>query len=813
MRVPLGWLAEWIELPAPEVLAEALTRAGLEVEAIERGGPDLSGFRVGEVLERAPHPNADRLSLCRVDVGGGERLAIVCGAPNVAAGQKVAVALPGTLLADGRRLERSCIRGVESQGMICAPDELGLGAERAGILVLDPAAPAGAPLSEWVAAGEVALEVAVLPNRGDCLSLLGMAREVRALLGGSVRLPETAPVETGPPAAEALRVEIEAPEACHRYVGRVVRGLRPGASPAWLRRRLESAGLRSLGVVVDVTNLVLLELGQPLHAFDLAKLRGGVVRVRRAAAGETLHTLDEELRTLTPRDLLIADAERALALAGIVGGAGSGVDAGTRDVLIESAHFHPAWIRHTARRLGLFTEASVRFERGVDPEGVRRAADRAARLLVELAGGEVARGVVEAVGRPAERVGELVLAPARVNRLLGSALSAGEIAGALGRVGVGCRPDGDGLRCELPSHRADLALPEDLIEEVARIHGYDRIPATPLRAPLAAGRRPASFALAERVRDALEAEGLVELLCLPFVDPRDLDRLALAGDDPRRELVRVLNPIVEHESHLRSTLLPSLLRVARENRSRQVERVAVFELARVFRRAKAEELPEESEALALLLLEGEPRGPWQPAARVPLFFELKGMLERCLARLQRPGTIRPAPRVAYLHPGSTGEIAVGDVTLGAVGGLHPDVAAAFGIDAPCVVAELDLDRLGRLPERAARYREVSAYPSIRRDLAWLVDRERPAGEVLEAIRRQAGEELVAVELFDRYEGAGVPEGRVSLAFRLVFQRGDRTLTDAEVSRRVERVVRWLAQRFGATLRERTDGPGSPGREA
>jgi phenylalanyl-tRNA synthetase beta chain len=481
------------------------------------------------------------------------------------------------------------------------------------------------------------------------------------------------------------------------------------------------------------------------------------------------------------------------------------VDESTRNVLIECAHFDPGHVRHTGRRLNLFTDASIRFERGVDAEGVGRAADRAARLMAELAGGEVSAGVVRARGVAPERCESIRLDPTRVNRLLGTDLSGEEIQAHLGRVGVEAGFEGDTLVCRIPSHRNDLGLPEDLVEEVARLEGYDRIPSTIPTAPLVAGRRPPAWTLADRVRDALEAEGLVELLSLPFLDPRDLDRLALAGDDPRRNLVRVLNPLVESESHLRSTLVPSFLRVVRENLSRQVENLGIFEVCRTFRRGKSEELPDEPLELAVALTQGEAQGPWQSRETVPLFFRGKGMAERLLRRLGYLPGFRPGSPHPYLHPGSACEVALGDAVVGSLGGLHPEVAARFGVSVPCLLLELDLGRIGSVPRSTARYREVSAYPSVRRDLAVLLDRDRRAGDVLEAIRREGGSDLAEAEIFDRYEGKGVPEGKVSLAFRLTFQRLDRTLTDAEVSRRVDRVVTMLAHRFGGTLRSAGEG--------
>jgi len=804
MRVPLRWLAEWVDLPPePELLAR-LTQGGLEVEGVERVGPDLSGVRVGHVVTREKHPNADRLSLCRVDLGDGEPVDIVCGAPNVAAGQKVAVAAPGTTLPDGRRLEKAKIRGVTSHGMICSAQELGLGEDAAGILVLDPAAPVGAPLDTVLAAGERVVEIALTPNRGDCASLLGIAREVRAHFGGALRLPPSEPPEHGAPAASAFRVEIEDRAGCPRYVGRLVRGVRVGPSPAWLQARLEAAGLRAINVVVDVTNLVLLELGQPLHAFDAATLRGGVVRVRPAAAGEKLATLDGETRDLAPDDLVIADAERAIALAGVMGGAETEVGERTRDVFLESAQFDPTRIRRTARRLGLHSEASYRFERQVDRDGVRRACDRAARLLAELAGGEVAPGVLEAEGAPLEPIPVLSLDPARADRLLGTALGREEIVALLARVDVTVDdPSSTPLRCRVPSWRNDLRRPVDLVEEIARIHGYDRIPTTmPVQrlAPVATSR---ARAVAETVRDALRAAGLLECMTLPFTSAPALDALGLAPDDPRRRLVQVTNPLTEEEGALRTTLVPSLLQVVHANRSRQVERVRVFEIGRTFHPREPGALPDERRELVAAVA-GAAEGLWEARPPLPVYFELKGAAEQVLDALALAARFTAGAGEPWWHPAASAAIEVGGRTVGGLGELHPEVAARHGIEGPCAVLVLDLDALGAAEPAPRRFIEPSRHPHVRRDLAVLLPREAAAARVLEAIRATAGPHLVEAGVFDRYEGRGVPEGRVSLAFRLVFQRPDRTLTDAEVTRAIERVVGMLADRFQGELRQGGD---------
>ena len=803
MRVPLRWLAEFVDVPAADSIAAALTQGGLEVESTLRLGPDLSGVRVGHVLARAQHPNADRLSLCRVDIGSGEPVEIVCGAPNVAAGQKVAVVSPGSKLPDGKKLEKAKIRGVVSHGMICSAKELGIAEASDGILVLDASAKVGAPLGEVLATGDSVLEIALTPNRGDCASMLGIAREVRAHFGGAVRLPPFLPDEEGEPAASTVRVQIEDPDGCPRYCARLVRGVSVGPSPAWLAARLEAAGMRAINVVVDVTNLVLLEFGQPLHAFDAATLRGGVVHVRRARADEKIATLDGATRALQSEDLVIADAERAIAIAGVMGGAETEVGARTTDVLLESAHFEAVRVRRTARRLGLSSEASYRFEREIDRDGLRRAIDRAAHLLAELAGGSVAPGVVEATGRAPSAVAEIALDPERVNRLLGTHFDRAAIAALLARVDVVDVDAGSGpLLCRVPSWRNDLRRDVDLVEEVARIHGYDHLPTTlpiALLGPVAVSR---GRSVVEGARNALCAAGFVECMTLPFASAADLDRIGLPEDDARRRVVHLQNPLTDEESNLRSTLVPSLLAVARTNRSRQVERVRAFEVGRVFAAVASDELPGETLHVAGVVMRGE-GGLWAAPTPPPLFFDAKGAVERLFEDLGLAASFSADADEPFLHPGASAAIALDGRRVGVVGELHPETAARFEIDASCAIFALDLDAIAATSPAPVKYREVSRQPSVRRDLAVLLSRDEPARGVLDAIRGTAGPHLVAAEIFDRYEGTGVPEGRVSVAFRLVFQRPDRTLLDTEVARATERVVRMLADRFGGELRQGT----------
>ncbi len=808
MRLSLGWLAEFVDLPPDAELIERLTMCGFDdVELIDTG-PDLSGVRVGHVVERNTHPNAERLSVCSVDVGDGELISVVCGAPNVAADQKIAFAPVGTTLPDGTKLKKAKIRGVESTGMICSNRELGLGDDHDGILVLDPNAPIGAPLGDVVSTGHRELEVGITPNRGDVASVIGVAREVQALFGGELRLSETTPPEAGPPAERDIRIEIQAPDDCYRYVARLVRGVTVGPSPDWLVAKLAASGIRAINNIVDITNLVLLEYGQPLHAFDLAKLSGDVVRVRRATSGEKLPTLDGTTRVLEPEDLVIADAQSAIALAGVMGGAGSEVSDATTDVLIESAHFEPKRVRLAARRHGLRTEASYRFERGVDRAGIDRAADRAAQLMAELAGGEVAAGAVVAQGAAVPYTETIPFRPDRANKLLGTSLSSEEMQALLERVGVRskvCDSDAGELVCAIPSHRNDLHIHQDLTEEVARIFGYERIPTTEPVGILRAIRPPAAWSLAERIRDSLVASGLIECQTLPFLNPDWIDALLLDPDDPRRSGLRVTNPVHDEEPLLRTTLLPSVLRLVHQNRNRQTDRIEVFELSRLFVPASGKmgygsELPSERLNLLVAIVERQEPQLWVAAQPAPLFFRAKGITKKLLNQMGYVAWFLGERIPPYLHPGAAAGIEVNGTVIGALGELHPDVAASFELDSPCAVIELDLAALEVLRPTPLSFVEVSRQPHVARDIAVLVDAKQPAGDVLEAVRTAGGKDLERVELFDRYTGKGVPEGRVSLAFRMVFQRADRTLTDEEVTQSTDRVVRMLAHRFNGELR-------------
>ncbi len=818
MRVPYRWLKEYVDVGlGPEELAAALTGQGLAVEAVERRGAAFRGVVTGRVLEVAPHPNADRLKVCLVDTGGAEPRQIVCGAPNVAAGQTVPVALPGAELPGGVRIGRARLRGVESDGMICSARELGLPdpTEGAGIMVLPGEHPPGRDLGEALGLDEAVLVLDLTPNYAThCQSLLGVAREVAALTGGAVRVPEVRVVEAPPAAAELVEVAIEDPDLCPRYVARVIEGVRVGPSPEWLQRRLEAAGMRPINNVVDVTNYVMLETGQPLHAFDLARLRapagaaaGGRKRivVRRARPGERLLTLDGVERGLAAEDLVIADGVGPVALAGVMGGADSEIRAETTAVLLESAAFHNLTVRRTARRLGIASEAAARFEKWVDPEGCRAAADRACALLAELAGGVVLEGAVDVYPRPAAP--RLVRArPARINALLGTDLPAEEMAGIFRRLGFEVRPEAaDGeMTVVIPTRRPDIEGEHDLAEEVARLYGYDRVPVTLPRSPAAPAPLARARRLAEEVRRLCLAAGLHEVMTYSFHDPALFDRLGLPAGDGRRRAIPLANPLTADQGVLRTSLLPLLLEVAATNVRRRQEDVAIFEVGRVYlaRSLPLAELPEERLALAALATgRVRPNGWWGTGEEAD-FFYLKGVAEALLERLGVDEVAFRRAQPPGYHPGRTAEIALvgtGEV-LGVVGEVHPQVASAWDLPGRVVALELDAERLFELARPVHAYRPLPRYPAVSRDLAVAVRAEVPAERVRQTIVTAAGPLLESVRLFDLYAGPGVPAGWRSLAYSLVYRAADRTLTDAKVEEVHDRVRRALVEELGAELR-------------
>ncbi|MGC9023339.1 MAG: phenylalanine--tRNA ligase subunit beta [Chloroflexia bacterium] len=822
MKVPLKWLQEYVsldDLPV-DVLAHRLTLAGLEVAGIERIGQEWDRERVlvGEVVEVRRHPNADRLTVVDVAFGAGPPLSVVCGAPNIRPGmrgQKVALARAGARLYDGHSreprlitLKADKIRGVRSEGMICSEKELGLSEDHTGVVILPEDAPVGLPLADYL--GEVILDIDLTPNLGRCYSMIGIAREVAALFGRELRRPSPNPQEAGPPIAGQVTVEILDPDLCPRYSAALVRDVQMGPSPAWMQQRLLRAGMRPINVVVDITNYVMLEFGQPLHAFDYDKLRPRpgqphppAIIVRRARPGERLTTLDGVERALDPDALLICDGQGPVALAGVMGGRESEVTETTRHILLESAHFDPICIRRTSQALHLSSEASIRFERSVDPEGTVWALRRACALLEELAGAVTALGVVDVYPRPYPPR-TIVLPAGEVRRILGISLSAEEVAALLRPLGFACTVEGEAVRVEVPSFRMDVSLPADLLEEVARMYGYDRIPATLLRDILPPQRGNPLLELQEHIRDILVGCGLDEVITYSLTNLRSVSRLApgMPEIDGSRYL-RLANPLSPEREYLRQTLMAGLLEALALN-LRSYERVALFEIGRIYLPREGEELPDEPPMLGLALAGRREERSWLSSDAGELdFFDLKGVVEVLLDRLGIVGArFEPSEHPSF-HPGRQAALWLGEELAGRFGEVHPQVCAQFELPAHRVgLAEFHLrpflSHAGWRP-----YEPLSRFPAVIQDIAVVVDEGVPAVRVAEVIRRSGGPLLRDIALFDVYRGSPLPEGKRSLAYRLTFQAMDRVLVEEEVNRlREKRIVPALERELGATIRAR-----------
>jgi phenylalanyl-tRNA synthetase beta chain len=784
MRVPLSWLREYVTFElTPQQLADELTMRGMEVSHIEVTGADWSGVVVGRLLAVERHPNADKLWLTSVDIGDGEPLQIVCGADNISAGDLVPVALVGSTLTGGRKIERSRIRGVDSQGMLCSAIELGLGDDAEGIHLLGHGDehPLGSDLRPIL--GEVVLDVDVKPNRGDALSMVGLAREIAAFSGGSLHLPDATVAEDAVLAvADHVSVTIEDGEACPRFTARWFDEVSNGPSPSWIQRRLLAAGMRPISAVVDVTNYVMLELGQPMHAYDADAVPGGRIVVRRAWDGERLVTLDHEERTLDPRMLVIADESRAIGLAGIMGGAATEVTSDTTRVILESAIFNGPVIRNTARRLALRSEASTRHEKGIGHELPRLAADRAARLIAEITGARVATGIVD--NDPAPRPLAVVrVEMSRMERLLGIPLSAAGIGKLLRPLEFGVEADGEGaVAVSVPPHRLDVISPEDVAEEIARSHGYERIPG---RLPVAElpAFRPDPGEPRHRVRRILAGLGLDEVVSHALIGAEDLARSGYDPADP--SLVRLANPLAEQHAILRPVMYPSMLAAMAENVRQRRSDPWLFEVGKTYWAARAgSEAPAWAETAGTgrfeawhvvigLLGPPTPRGVDNDPRDADIG-DLKGIVEALHRAL---GAAPPAwaaetdtERHRHLHPGRAARlVGVGGRAYGSIGEVDPRVAAAWDLPGRPVMAAINLGQLAEQSPTTVEARPVPAAQPLDRDLAVVLDEATPVGELLRLIRVTGGALLVEARLFDTYRGPQVGEGKVSYAIALRFQ--------------------------------------------
>lgn len=832
MKIPFSWLRDYVDLVLPEAeLVERLTIAGLEVVGTKvLGLPVPAGLRV-KAEERGPvwdrdkvvvaeitavegHPNADRLKLPTVTWGPGTSKQLVTGAPNVNPGdegKKVVLALTGAVLLDGHSEERKFaelkptkIRGVPSDAMVCSLLELGISEEHEGILYLEEDAPVGQPLADFM--GDVVVEVDVLPNMARCLSMIGVAREVAAITGQKLKLPQRTLQAAGEAIAGKVEVRIEDPKLSRRYLAGLIRNVTIGPAPGWLQRRLLYAGMRPINNIVDITNFVMLEWGQPLHAFDydvLVRRAGGktpTITVRSARAGEILVTLDGQKRELKPEHLVIADAAGPIALAGVMGGAETEVTDQTRNILLESASFDFVSIRRTFRHFDLPSEASARFSRGIHPETVPLAAERALELMEQHAGGTVCKGLADCYPAPLPPQ-TVELAMTRVERLLGMEFPKAEAVRILRTLEFDVQDKGDLLRVTTPVHRLDIQEGQaDLIEDLIRIHGYDRLPETLLADRLPRQQTNEPLVFEDRVRDVLVGCGLQEVMTYVLTEPAR--EAALTGNLQEEEVVRLKNPISSERSVLRRSLLASVLEIAASN-LRHRDDVRLFELGFVYVPRPGEHLPAEPRRLALALVGKRQVESWSGAgARDDLdFFDLKGVVEALTADLHLPAlSIRPF-EAPWLHPGRAAQVVADEAVLGCFGQLHPRTAQLYGLPArPILVAEFDVDALQQaVPPRQA-YRPVPRFPAALRDVAVVVPEEIPADQVAGEIRAAGGDLLRGLRLFDLYRGDSIPAGTKSLAYALAYQAEDRTLTDKEIDKAHKKVEDRLKHVLKAQIR-------------
>ncbi|MEZ5501221.1 MAG: phenylalanine--tRNA ligase subunit beta [Halioglobus sp.] len=790
MKISEQWLREWVS-PAmdTEALAHQITMAGLEVDAIETVAEAFSGVVVAEIISVEPHPDADKLRVCQVNTGEGT-VQVVCGASNARVGLRTALAQVGAELPGELRIKRAKLRGVESQGMLCAEQELGLAKASDGLLELAFDAPVGSDLRSYLNLDDQVIDISITPNRADCLSISGIAREVGLLNDLVVNVPEYAAASES--TTDVIPVAVQASEHCPRYVGRVIKNVdmsRP--SPTWLQEKLRRCGIRTIDAVVDVTNYVLLELGQPMHAFDLGKLQGGL-EVRLARSGESVELLDGQTITLRPDTLVIADSGGPLAIAGIMGGRASAVSSATRDLFLESAFFAPSLLAGKARSYSLHTDSSHRFERGVDFRMQVAAMERATRLLLDIVGGEVGPLVEVVATKNLPARSNVLLRAARIEKVLGFGLPVPEVERILRGLGLGVTATADGWDCSVPSWRFDIAIEADLLEELARVYGYNRLPVSHIHADLELKSRPEARLPLRDLRRHLCARGYREAITYSFVDP-ELQRVF----DPEVTPVALTNPISAEMAVMRTSLLPGLLGAVLHNMNRQQPRVRLFETGLRFLPGDAglRQVP----TLAMVCTGQRFPESWATPGDATDFYDLKGDLESLIALTRNPGQYQfaPASRPA-LHPGQSAAITRTGQVAGYLGALHPAVAARLGISAPLYLCEIELD--GLQEGEMTVFRDLSKFPEIRRDLAVIVDKSTPAARLMADVRAVAGTYLTDLRLFDVYTGKGIDPKRKSLALGLTFRDQSRTLGDEDVSLAMGQVIDLLEKNYNAELR-------------
>ena len=811
MLVSLKWLSDYVELPTDiKAMCDKFDLTGTGVEGVERTGDNLAGVVVGHVVACEPHPDSDHMHVTMVDVGADEPLQIVCGAPNMKLGIKTPVATIGTVMPEGFKIKKSKLRGVASCGMCCSKRELGMGADHEGIWILPDDAPIGTPIADYLKLSDTILDLEITPNRPDCLSMAGMAREV----GAMYRIPVTYPTrelevdESLPSVDELATVTVEDAERCPRYTARVIKNVKVGPSPEWLAERVQAAGARSINNIVDVTNYILFLLGQPLHAFDYDKLvdssgKANVV-VRAAADGEKLVTLDEEERELSSDMTVIATPDKAVALAGVMGGLDSEVTDGTTTILLESATFECGRTSRTSRNLGLISESSLRYERGVDDTSCADFSDYAAALMAEVSGGSVCPGIIDVYGKKSEPI-ELELRVKRCQGMLGAQIPADEMKDILERLGceVSATADADVLKVVAPTFRPDLEREIDLYEEVLRLYGMDRIPATLPGGRGRLGTRTETQIKMGKINDTLRACGMNETMTYSFADPSDLERLRMPSEGLGIP-VELLNPMTTDQSVMRQTIIPGLLRSVAHNQARGVKDIQLYETGTVFFGAEGKPQPREKQKLAGVLAGTMGNATWNRKPDAFDFFDGKGVVENlvrelCIQKVRYKAL--EAQDAPFLQPGRAAQVLAGGSILGWVGEVHPLAVQAFDAEAPVVAFELDLDALIKASQLSRPYVDVPVYPAVTIDQAFVVSEDVTAERMMQVIGSAGGKLLDSVKLFDVYrDPVRVGAGKKSMAFALEYRAADRTLTAEEVDKQHAKLLTKVAKATGAEIR-------------
>lgn len=792
MNLPMSWLNDYMDIDAePKEYADRLTMSGSKVEGFENMGENVQNVVAGKVLTCVDHPDSDHLHVCTVDAGTGETLQIVCGAPNVKAGIIVPTALIGAVLPDGK-IKKTKMRGVESQGMLCSHDELGitedmLGYEpEYGILILPDDTPIGKDIRDIFGMNETVVEFEITSNRPDCFSIIGLARETAATFDKKFTIPEVKFAENNENIADMLSVEVLDKDKCKRYCARMVKNVKIGPSPAWMQERLRACGVRPINNIVDITNYVLLEYGQPMHAFDLRDLADNKIIVRRAENGEVIKTLDEQDRTLTSDDLVIADGKKAVAVAGVMGGFNSEVKDDTTTVVFESATFDGASVRLTAQRVGLRTEASSRYEKGLDYNNTVPAVERACQLVEELACGENIGGMIDVMGNVTD-MKSLPFRPDKINAFLGTDISTEQMVKYFDALEI--KTDLDKMTVTPPSFRPDLEGEADIAEEVARFYGYDKIPVTLLSGEATCGKKTDRQQAQDKIMETLTAMGMYEIYTYTFTSPSIFDKLNIPSESALRNAVKISNPLGEDTSIMRTTTIASMLDILSRNYNYRNVSAKLFEIGKVFIPAEEGRLPDEPFKITM--------GMYGDNAD---FFDLKGMCESLFDSLHVKGVKYEAVTDnPTFHPGRCAKVSAGGKTLGIIGEIHPAVSRKYGIETPVYIAELDFENVFLNIKSELKFKELPKYPAVTRDIAMLVDKAVPVADIEAVIEKASGKMLETLTLFDVYEGAQIPDGKKSVAYSAVYRASDRSLTGEEVQTVFDKVVRKL-EGIGAQLR-------------